>query len=144
MQVRPVLFTILIALGFALLANSWVVKDVRDEAPPKTSLSGLNPTLSLPRIPTKADTFEVPPPPTVEYDTLDVSTGIQDLVLVARIKKQLFKNETLREEEISVVAVKGEVTIEGQVASLQSKELIERTIKRINGVLALESQLEYQ
>lgn len=143
MQARPILYTLLIALGFALLANSWVVQDSEHKEAQKSSLSGLHPALALPKLKPEQDTVALNAPslPPVEYDTSDVSASIQDLVLVARIKKQLFKKEDLRDEQVTIKAENGRVKLEGRVASQESKQLIESTVKRIKGVSAIDSEL---
>ena len=147
MQVKPILYTILIASGFALLANSWVVN--QDMSTPldlqKSSLSGFSTPLAAPKMQLNSDTVDVKPsrPAPVTYDTLDVSQGIQNLVLEARIKKQLFKNEVLRSVSITISVASGRVVLDGKVASIEVKQLIEATVERVKGVVELESNIKY-
>ena len=147
MQVKPILYTTLIALGFALLANSWVIDSEKSASVDiqTSSISGINaPLVVAPTHVPKWDTVIAKPrqPDPVKYDTSEVSAGIQDLVLEARIKKQLFKNEVLRSENISVKVVKGRVQLDGSVSALEIKRLIEATVERVKGVVDLESNIQ--
>ena len=147
MQVRPILYTVFIAFGFALLANSWVIH--QDKSPnselQKSSLSGFNSPLSLPKIESREDSLAIKasPPNPVRYDTSDVSQRIQDLVIEARIKKQLFKNASTRSVDITIKVAKGRVVLDGDVVSVEVKRLIETTVVRVKGVVELESNLKH-
>ena len=147
MQVRPILYTVFIALGFALLANTWVVKQTPSATGnlQKSSLTGFNSSPAISKSLVNKDTFEVEiaQPDPVKFDTSDVAGGIQDLIIEARIKKQLFKNATLRAANISVNVAKGRVVLEGTVASQEVKRLIETTVVRVKGVVNLESNIKH-
>lgn len=147
MQVRPILYTVFIAFGFALLANSWVVH--QDKAPKnelqKSSLSGFNSLLPLQKVAPGEDSLKtrLPPPIPVRYDTSDVSERIQDLVIEARIKKMLFKNASTRSANITVKVAKGHVVLDGDVDSMELKRLIESTVQRVKGVVDIESNIQH-
>lgn len=148
MQVKSIIFTVLIAVGFALLANSWEigapggqllpVEQSRIATLPVPALATARQDLNQDSMRVRIESAQL----SIRYDSSGVARRIQDLVVMARIEKQLFNIEQLKRTNISVVSLNGYVVIDGLVQSPEVKRLIESTVEKVPGVKTIESKIQ--
>jgi len=74
------------------------------------------------------------------------STGqtVDDSVLTARAKAALIENKDTKAHNINVEVYKGEVQLNGFVASSQEKAAAAATVKRVDGVTGVRNNLQVQ
>ena len=146
MQVRPFIFTVLIAFGLAILANSWEISwpgshaNIEQNGISAMSVSSV-PKIKIEQAPAPQKALVKQPESAVLYDSSNVSLRIQDLILAARVEKALFKVEEIRKFDVTVNVNKGHVKIEGIVTSDAHKQLIEVTAKEVSGIKTLENKV---
>ena len=151
MQVRPIIFTLLIALGFALIANSWVISDTNPESQLLQNSLALSPILQksqqitdpLTNL-TKSGLVTDTPMESATLAIIDsssVSDGIKDIILVAKIQRLLFRIDGLDTDSISLQARAGHVVLEGQASNEDSKRLVESSVRRVAAVKSVENKI---
>jgi hypothetical protein len=144
MQYKPLLITILILGGLALVADLLVLQKQNFIAPVKQSVM----PVPLARItPVPIDSVDQVilrsvPLPEPEIDEHTVARAIQDLIVVARIEKRLFEENLLQRVAVQVTASEGEVVLTGRATSEMQKRKVEELVQRVPGVQRLENRID--
>ena len=149
MQVKPFVFTILIAFGLAILAHSWQIswpgsRIVTEQS--SMSIMHASPVLESDGVlvrDTAGITFESLKP-AIQYDSSTVSIRIQDLILRTRIQKRLFEVEEVKGLDILVATNSGHVVVEGVVHSDKNRQLVSEAVRKVLGVKSLDNRLRVQ
>lgn len=141
MQVKPLLLTIAILGGLAYLADHLMLDK-------SASLQIVNQNIiALPLQTAAVDTLAIKAPVLLPSEQTTSSNtqleqGIQDLVVGAKIEKQLFKAKLLPFGKVQIAVSNGEVTIKGNVPAEEHKRQILNLVRRATGSQTVIDKLE--
>ena len=103
--------------------------------------------LAMPSASIQATTSAPTPTPAVAVQETPQSAGAtasnppDDAAIQAQIEKALNSDAALAQADVSTIVEAGRVTIVGSVRSPELKQRVERTIRAIKGVAAIDDQL---
>lgn len=144
MQAKPLALTIIIVGVFAFLADALLVGDA--PASSRFEQSQVAPVPSRHLLKPDSIALSQAVPSIVVTDTLEgsltVAQHLQDLTLVAQIRKKLFRTRTLEHLRFDVTVSGGHVVLAGLVPSILEQRRAVRIAQSIRGVQSVTSALK--
>ncbi len=148
MQAKPIAITIAIFAVLAVLADTWLAHS-------SDSLLLFGQSQVAPMPPSRRSLMAAPPASTQEaskpiiaddslLSTLSVAQKLQDLSLVARIEKRLFRVKELQSIDFQVEARSGEIVINGKVPGEKEVQRALRIVQNVAGVRSIINEIEVQ
>ena len=145
MQAKPLAITIVVFAALAVLADTWLAHS--------TDSSILFEQSQVAPIPSPRSTqaseplFQEAPsnPISVEdslKSTLTIAQKLQDLSLIARVEKSLFRVKEFRSIEFEIDAVDGAIEITGSVPTDRDKLRVQRIAQNVSGVRSVDNQIQ--
>ena len=141
MKITPILFTLLIAAGAAILLNAWKVSVPAEVAPRMAAAMQPHPAQAVQRVPASEPVAASEPVPIVEsaqrpavrLDSTTLAARIESLKEIASIKRRLFRSDAPAVRSLDITLVDDVLQLEGTVRTEEERDQVFAAVSRFAG-----------